>query len=136
MTARSIETILTRSKTVALVGASDNPARDSHEVMAFLLAKGFDVTPVNPLLAGKTIHGRKVVASLMDIAGSIDIVDVFRASEHVPAIVDEAIAVGAKVIWMQLGVVHEGAAQKARGAGLTVIMDRCPKIEWARLGFE
>ena len=131
-----IRIILTNVKTIAMVGASDRPERPSNGVMAFLLAKGFDVTPVNPTLAGKRIHGRAVQHSLAAIKVPIDMVDIFRASEHVAPVVDEAIAIGAKVVWMQLGVVDEAAAAKARAAGLKVVMNRCPKIEWGRLGLK
>jgi predicted CoA-binding protein len=129
----AIRDILTTTRRIALVGASANPARASHEVMGFLLAHGFDVTPVNPGLAGQTLLGRTVVASL-DEAGPLEMVDLFRASEHVGPAVDDAIRLGAKVVWMQLGVVNEPAAEAARRAGLRVVMDRCPKIEWSRLG--
>ena len=129
-----IKNILTTAKTIALVGASDKPDRPSNGVMAFLLAKKFNVIPVNPGLVGKRIHGQLVHESLSSIGVPIDIVDIFRASEHVGPIVDEAISVGAKAVWMQLGVINESAASKARTAGLKVVMDRCPKIEWRRLG--
>ena len=128
----TIAEILRRTRRVALVGASANPARPSFGVMAFLLARGFDVTPINPGLAGQSLQGRKVVADLAG-AGPLDLVDVFRAAEHVAPVVDEAIRLGARTIWMQLGVVDEDAAARARAAGLLVAMDRCPAIEWPRL---
>jgi predicted CoA-binding protein len=115
------------------VGASAKPWRASHEVMRFLLDRGFDVTPVNPLLAGQSIHGRVVVASLAD-AGPLEMVDVFRNAAHVGALVDTAIGLGAKTIWMQLGVIDREAAERARLAGVGVFMDRCPVIEDRRLG--
>jgi len=129
-----IRALLKPPKLVALVGASDKPDRASNRVMAFLLSKGFEVVPVNPQLVGKTIHGKAVVADLAAVGKLIDIVDIFRASEFVAPIVDEAIALHAKAVWMQLGVIDEAAALKARAAGLTVVMDRCPAIEWPRLG--
>lgn len=129
----AIRHILTQTKRIALVGASAKPERASHHVMEFLLEKGFDVTPVNPGLAGQEILGRKVVASLAE-AAPLEMVDLFRRSEEVEAPVEEAIRLGAKTIWMQLGVVNEAAAEKARAAGLAVVMDRCPAIEMPRLG--
>ena len=132
LTPDDIGNILARTRRIALVGASNKPHRASHEVMGFLLARGFDVTPVNPMLAGKTIHGRTVVGSL-DEAGPLEMVDLFRASARVGSAVDDAIRLGACVVWMQLGVVDEPAAARARAAGITVAMDRCPVIEFARL---
>ena len=128
-----ISAILSTTSRIAVVGASNKPERASYGVMAALLARGYDVTPVNPGLAGQTIHGRRVVASLAE-AGALDMVDVFRASDSVGPVVDEAIRLGARTVWMQLGVVNQAAAEKARAAGLKVVMDRCPKIEFARLG--
>jgi predicted CoA-binding protein len=101
--------------------------------MRFLLDRGFDVTPVNPGLAGQTIHGRAVAARLAD-AAPLDMVDVFRNSRHVGPLVDEAIRLGARTIWMQLGVIDHAAARRARDAGIAVVMDRCPVIEDRRLG--
>ncbi|MFP3944461.1 MAG: CoA-binding protein [Alphaproteobacteria bacterium] len=121
--------ILKNASTVAVVGASDNPQRASYDVMKFLISQGYEVIPVNPRLAGKAVHGQTAVASLRDITRPVDIVDIFRRPEHVPEVVDEAIEIGAKAIWMQLGVVHEEAARKAQAAGLDVVMDRCMKIE-------
>ena len=129
----AIRAVLTGTKRIALVGASAKPWRASHGVMRFLLDRGFDVTPVNPALAGQTIHGRTVVARLAD-AAPLEMVDVFRNSSHVAALVDSAILLGAKSIWMQLGVIDEDAAARARAAGIGVFMDRCPVIEDRRLG--
>ena len=129
----AIRDILLRTRRIALVGASPNPARPSFGVMGFLLRHGFEVVPVNPGLAGRQVHGQAVVAELSD-AGALDMVDVFRAPEHVGPVVEAAIRLGARTVWMQLGVVHEPAAALARAAGLRVAMDRCPAIEWPRLG--
>jgi len=125
--------ILTETKRIALVGASNKPERPSHHVMEYLLEHGFDVTPVNPCLAGQEILGRKVVASVAE-AAPLDMVELFRRSEDVGPPVDEAIRLGARTIWMQLGVINEAAAAKARAAGLAVVMDRCPAIDMPRLG--
>ena len=129
----TIREVLTSTRRIALIGASAKTWRASHEVMRFLLGRGYDVTPVNPGLAGQTIHGRPVVASLAE-AVPLDMVDVFRASIHVEALVDQAIQLGAKTIWMQLGVIDQDAAAKARAAGIAVVMDRCPVIEDRRIG--
>ncbi|WP_421865793.1 CoA-binding protein [Parvibaculum sp.] len=134
-----VEHILKNTKLIALVGASANPARDSHEVMRFLQGKGYRVIPVNPGLAGKELNGETVYASLRDVAEKIgpekiDMVDVFRNSEAAGPVADEAVEAGAKYVWMQLGVVNEEAAERARAAGLRVVMNRCPKIEMPRLG--
>ena len=131
-----IRRILRDVNTVAMVGASTNWNRPSYFAMKYMQDKGYRVIPVNPRAAGKTLLGEEVVASLKDITVPIDMVDIFQRSERVPPVVDEAIEVGAKVIWMQLTVRHDAAAKKAEDAGLTVIMDRCPKIEFARLSGE
>lgn len=127
--------ILRSTKTIALVGASPNTERPSHRVMAFLLRKGYKVFPVNPGQAGKQIHGQTVYARLADIPEPIDMVDVFRASEAVPALVDEILALETrpKFIWTQLAVRDDQAAKKAEDEGLKVVMDRCPAIEYPRL---
>jgi predicted CoA-binding protein len=125
--------ILTTTKRIAVVGASNKPARASYGVIEFLVRQGFDVTPVNPALAGETIHGLKVVATLDD-AGPLDMVDIFRNAADAAAAVDDAIRLGAQTVWMQLGVVNEAAAAAARKAGLNVVMDHCPAIEIPRLG--
>lgn len=132
---RRIRDILSRVSTVALVGASPKPERPSHRVMGFLLSKGYRVFPVNPGQAGKEIHGQTVYAALNEIPEPIDMVDIFRASDAVPAVVDEALGLTQRpgVIWMQLGIVHEDAARKAQQAGIAVVMDRCPAIEYPRL---
>lgn len=129
----AIRAILETTRRIALVGASARPWRPSHGVMRFLLDCAYDVTPVNPGLAGQTIHGRPVVARLED-AAPLEMVDVFRNSAHVAGVVSEAIRLGARVVWMQLGVIDEQAAARARDAGIAVVMDRCPVIEARRLG--
>ena len=128
-----IREILTSTKTIALVGWSPKPDRPSHRVAAFLKARGYRVIPVNPVQAGQVALGETVVASLAE-AGPVDMVDIFRRSEEAGGVVDEAIAAGAKVVWMQLGVVDAAAAARARAAGLKAVMDRCPAIEIPRLG--
>jgi predicted CoA-binding protein len=132
MTDAAVAGLLRRTKRIALVGASARPDRASHGVMAFLLRHGWDVTPVNPGLAGQTLHGRPVVASL-EAAAPLDMVDIFRASDQAGAAVDDAIRLGARSVWLQLGVIDHGAMERARAAGLTVVMDRCPAIEAPRL---
>ncbi|MDF1686134.1 MAG: CoA-binding protein [Parvibaculaceae bacterium] len=131
-----LQTILQQTKTIALVGASANPDRASNEVMNFLLTKGYTVIPVNPGLAGKELLGQTVYASLNDIPHTVDMVDVFRNSDAVGPIVDEAITRGDKVIWTQLEVIDHAAAARAKAAGLIMIMDRCPKIEYPRLNLD
>ncbi len=132
--------ILNEAKVVAMVGASANINRPSYFVVKYLLGKGFRVIPVNPTLAGKEILGQTVVASLADIEGPVDIVDVFRNSEAALGIVRECIGLkdrlGLKVVWMQLSVRNDQAAEEAEAAGLKVVMNRCPKIEYGRLSGE
>lgn len=124
--------ILDRVKTIAMVGASEKPSRPSHGVMRFLQGKGYRVIPVNPRATAPEILGEKVYKSLADIPGKVDMVDVFRRSEDTGPVVDDAIEKGARVVWMQLGVRNDEAARKAERAGLQVVMNRCPKIEYAR----
>src|SRR5271154_1769533 len=131
-----IRAILERVRTIAMVGASSNWNRPSYFVMKYLQSKGYRVIPVNPGTAGNEQLGETVYASLRDIPDKIDMVDIFRASDQVGPIVDDAIAIGARVVWMQLGVRNDAAAEKAEAAGLEVVMDRCPKIEFGRLGGE
>lgn len=125
--------VLRSVRSIALVGASPRDHRPSHDVMRFLLRRGYRVIPVNPGMAGRPILGVTARENLAAIGEPFDMVDIFRRSEAVAPIVDDAIALGAKVVWMQLGVRDDAAAAKARAAGLTVIMDRCPKIEIPRL---
>jgi len=126
-----LRTILATSMRVAVVGCSPDPWRDSNEVARVLIDKGHAVVPVNPR-AGE-ILGRKSYPSLRDVPQPIDMVDIFRRPEEVGPIVDDAIAVAARIVWMQLGVINEEAAQRAAAAGLVVVMDRCPAIEYRRL---
>jgi predicted CoA-binding protein len=122
-TTDSITELLKRSKTIAVVGLSDSPFRASHGVSAYMQAQGYRIVPVNPNIDNAL--GENSYPSLLDVKEKIDILDVFRRSEYVPDLVDQAIQLKVPVIWMQEGVVHEGAAEKARKAGITVIMDRC-----------
>ncbi|SQI40040.1 acetyl coenzyme A synthetase (ADP forming), alpha domain [Leminorella richardii] len=131
-----IVSILQTVKTIALVGASDNPERPSHEVMAFLQGQGYRVIPVSPKLAGQALLGEKVYAELKDIPEPVDMVDVFRNADAAYGVAQEAIAIGAKVLWMQIGVVNTEAEALALKAGLTVVMDLCPKKEIKRLGIQ
>ena len=131
-----ISELLQNARTIALVGASDNPGRASFGVMKFLQDQGYRVIPVNPRITGEHVHGEFVWRELAQIGEPIDIVDVFRNSEDAAGVVDEAIAVGAKAVWMQLGVINDAAASRAEAAGLKVVMDRCPKIEFARFGLK
>jgi uncharacterized protein len=126
--------ILTSVHTVAVVGASPRPHRPSHGVMRYLQQHGYRTIPVNPFAACGTILGERCFASLDEIAEPVDMVDIFRRSEAAGAAVDQAIAVGAKVVWMQLGVIDKAAAARAEARGLKVVMDRCPAIEIPRLG--
>lgn len=138
MTAYSDELLrntLRSTKSIAVVGVSTNPVRPSYFVGRYLVLKGYDVWPVNPAYTGQDLFGKPVAASLAEIAHPVDMVDIFRRSEHVPEIVDEAMerVEGLRTIWMQIGVEHAEAAAKAEAAGLTVIQNRCPKIEYQRL---
>jgi len=129
-----IAQLLTEARTIAMVGASDRPDRASHGVMKFLQDHGYRVLPVNPQITGEHVHGEFVWRELAQIGVPIDIVDIFRRPEAAAEAVDQAIFVGAKAVWMQLGVINHEAAAKAEAAGLKVVMDRCPKIEIPRLG--
>ncbi|WP_417805960.1 CoA-binding protein [Thalassospira lucentensis] len=129
----TIKALLGATKTIALVGASPKPERPSNGVLKYLVDHGYDVIPVNPGQAGNKIHGQTVVATLSDIGKPVDMVDIFRNSDDAAGVVDDAIDIGAKSVWMQLGVINVPAAQKADKAGLTVVMDRCPAIEIPRL---
>ena len=133
-TETDIRDILTTARVIALVGWSPNPDRPSHGVAAFLARQGYRVIPVNPGQAGMMALGEVVQSSLSAIVGPVDIVDIFRRSAMAGAVVDEAIAIGAGAVWMQLGVRDEAAAARARAAGLRVVMNRCPAIEIPRLG--
>ncbi|MCA0057747.1 CoA-binding protein [Mesorhizobium sp. B261B1A] len=130
--------ILNSVKTIAMVGASANDVRPSYFVLKYLLAKGFEVFPINPGHAGKEILGRRVYGSLAEIAQPTDMVDIFRASAAVPGVVDQVLKLNPlpKVIWMQLGVRHDEAAARAEAAGIKVVMNRCPKIEYGKLSGE
>src|ERR1700734_2024435 len=135
-----IKSILRAVKTIAMVGASGNEIRPSYFAMMYLLNKGYKIIPVNPGMAGKEILGQKVYASLKDVPAPVDMVDVFREAKYAPEIARQAVAekdrLGVKILWMQLGVVSEEARALAEDAGLTVIMDRCPKIEHGRFSGE
>ena len=123
-----IDELLTGSRTIAVVGLSDNPARPSHGVARYLQEQGYRIIPVNPQLTGPVL-GEQPYPALEEVPEPVDLVDIFRRPADVPPVVDAAIAIGASAVWMQLGVVNEGAAQKAREAGLSVVMDRCTAIE-------
>jgi predicted CoA-binding protein len=129
-----IAELLTSARTIAMVGASDRPDRPSNGVMKFLQGRGYKVFPVNPTITGEHIHGEYVWRDLHQIGEPIDIVDIFRNSKAAGEAVDQAIAVGARAVWMQLGVINREAAERAAAAGLKVVMNRCPKIEIVRLG--
>ncbi|MFH1926680.1 MAG: CoA-binding protein [Chloroflexota bacterium] len=126
-----IEKILKESRTIAVVGLSPRPERASHSVARYLQAQGYRIIPVNPTV--EEVLGERSYPDLASIPETVDVVDIFRRSEHVPPIVEAAIAVGARTVWMQEGVVHEKAAQKAKAAGLLVVMDRCMLVEHGRL---
>lgn len=129
-----IKALLEGVRTIAMVGASDRPDRPSYGVMAFLQRHGYRVIPVNPQITGEHVHGEFVFRELSQIGEPIDLVDIFRRPMAAGEAVDEAIAAGAKAVWMQLGVINEEAAARAEAAGLKVVMDRCPAIEIPRLG--
>ena len=129
-----IKALLDGARTIALVGASDRPDRPSYGVMATLQRHGYRVIPVNPQITGEHIHGEFVFRDLDQLGDPIDIVDIFRRSDAAGAVVDQAIAIGAKAVGMQLGVIDDAAAARAEAAGLKVVMDRCPAIEIPRLG--
>jgi len=131
-----LRAILQRVKTIAMVGASSNWNRPSYFVMKYLQGKGYRVIPVNPGIAGQMLLGEKAYGSLRDIAEPVDMVDIFRPGREAPGIVADAVAIGAKVVWMQLGIRNDEAAAVAEKAGIEVIMNRCPKIEFGRLGGE
>lgn len=130
-----LKSVLKRTRTIAVVGVSTNPVRPSYFVARYLGLKGFTVLPVNPVYAGETLLGQPIVASLHDLPQPADMVDIFRRSDAVPEIVDEALEAlpDLKTIWMQIGVEHAEAAAKAEARGITVIQNRCPKIEYQRL---
>ena len=129
-----IKALLEGARTIAVVGASDRPDRPSYRVMATLQKHGYRVIPVNPQITGEHVHGEFVFRDLHQLGDPIDIVDIFRRSDAAGDAVDDAIAIGAKAVWMQQGVVNEAAAARAEAAGLTVVMDRCPAIDIPRLG--
>ncbi len=129
-----IKALLEGARTIALVGASDRPDRPSYGVMATLQRHGYRVIPVNPQITGEHVHGEFVFRDLSQLGDRIDIVDIFRRSDAAGEVVDQAIAIGAKAVWMQLGVVDQHAAARAEAAGLQVVMDRCPAIDIPRLG--
>jgi predicted CoA-binding protein len=129
-----IKALLEGARTIAMVGASDRPDRPSYGVMRMLQEHGYRVIPVNPQITGEHVHGEFVFRELAQIGEPIDIVDIFRRPQAAGEAVDEAIAVGAKAVWMQLGVINEEAAARAEAAGLAVVMDRCPAIDIPRLG--
>ena len=129
-----IKALLEETRVIAMIGASDRPDRPSYGVMAYLQSRGYRVIPVNPQITGEHIHGEFVFRELSQIGDPIDMVDIFRRPLAAGEAVDEAIAAGAKSVWLQLGVINEDAAARAEAAGLKVVMDRCPAIEIPRLG--
>jgi predicted CoA-binding protein len=129
-----IKALLEETRTIAVVGASDRPDRPSYRVMKTLQDHGYRTIPVNPQITGEHVHGEYVFRELAQLGDPIDMVDIFRRSDAVGDVVDQAIAIGAKSIWMQLGVVDQRAAARAEAAGLKVVMDRCPAIDVPRLG--
>jgi predicted CoA-binding protein len=129
-----IKALLESVRTIALIGASDRPDRPSNRVMAMLQRHGYRVLPVNPQITGEHVHGEFVWRELAQIGEPIDLIDIFRRPEAAGEAVDEAIAAGAKAVWLQLGVINQAAAARAEAAGLTVVMERCPAIEIPRLG--
>ena len=129
-----IKALLESARTIAMIGASDRPDRASYGVMAKLQAHGYRVIPVNPQITGEHVHGEFVFRELAQLGDPIDIVDIFRRPDAAGEAVDQAIAIGAKAVWMQLGVVNHDAAARAEAAGLQVVMDRCPAIDIPRLG--
>jgi len=129
-----IKALLERTRTIAMIGASDRPDRPSNRVMAMLQRHGYRVIPVNPQITGEHVHGEYVWRELAQIGEPIDMVDIFRRPQAAGEAVDEAIAAGAGAVWMQLGVINDEAAARAEAAGLQVVMDRCPAIEIPRLG--
>src|SRR3954467_8997237 len=131
---REIADLLANTRTIAMIGASDRPDRASYGVMRFLQGHGYRVLPVNPQITGEHIHGEFVWRDLSQIGMPIDIVDIFRRPDAAGDAVDQAIFVGAKAVWMQIGVINEEAAARAEAAGLKVVVDRCPKIDIPRLG--
>jgi len=133
-TDEEIAELLTETNTIALMGASDRPDRPSYGVMKYLQDQGYRVLPVNPTITGEHVHGEFVWRDLFQIGEQIDLVDIFRNSRDAAEAVDQAIAVGASAVWMQLGVINEEAAARAEEAGLKVVMDRCPAIDIPRLG--
>ena len=126
--------LLAETRTIAMIGASDRPDRPSYGVMKFLQGHGYRVLPVNPQITGEHVHGEYVWRELSQIGEPIDMVDIFRRSQAAGDAVDEAIAAGAKAVWLQIGVINPEAAARAEAAGLKVVMDRCPKIDIPRLG--
>lgn len=135
MTDALIKDVLTRTRRIAVVGVSPNPTRPSHYVAEYLQQKGYDVVPVNPMHAGKEVFGKTIVATLAEIDPPVQMVDIFRRSEDVPPVVDEALAAfpDLETIWMQMGITNAVAAAKAEARGVDVIQDRCPKVEIPRL---